>query len=104
MLPSVNLLLSKRQRKPARESPMVPIWGDYRTVRALFDLGQSYLYELWHAGKVESKLIRKDNRKRSRGRRLFNIASIHRFIELCDDPEDRSFSPHDYKKNQPRTS
>ena len=90
-------LLSKRTRKPTTETNLVPLWGDYRTVRALFDLGQSYLYELWHAGKVESKLIRKDNKKRSRGRRLFNIRSVQRFIESCDDPEDRSLSPHDYR-------
>jgi len=91
-------LVNKSTRNTTSESNL-PLWGDYRTVRALFDLGQSYLYELWHAGKVESKLIRKDNKKRSRGRRLFNIASIHRFIESCDDPEDRSLSPHDYRKN-----
>jgi hypothetical protein len=92
-------LVNKSTRNTTSESNLVPLWGDYRTVRALFDLGQIYLYELWHAGKVESKLIRKDNKKRSRGRRLFNIASIHRFIESCDDPEDRSLSPHDYRKN-----
>ena len=92
-------LVNKSTRKPTRENHLIPLWADYKTVQALFDLGQSYLYELWHAGKVESKLIRKDNKKRSRGRRLFNIASIHRFIESCDDPEDRSLSPHDYRKN-----
>src|SRR5262245_42053218 len=58
-------------------------WGDAHQVRANFGLSRSYLYDLDAEGLIESKNVRR--RGMQRGRRLFNIPSIRRFLDSLDD-------------------
>lgn len=55
-----------------------PEFADHRTARALFSLSRSYLYQLVAEGKIRSVSIRKPGA--IRGRRLFDCASIRRFL------------------------
>ena len=55
-----------------------PEFADHRTARALFGLSRSYLYRLAEERKIRSVSIRKPGALK--GRRLFDCASIRRFL------------------------
>ena len=57
----------------------LPEFADHKTARILFGLSRSYLYQLADRKAIRSVSIRKPGALK--GRRLFDCASIRRFIE-----------------------
>ena len=64
---------------PAAGVPPGPEFGDHRAVRNQFGLSRSHLYALLAEGKIRSACIRRKGA--ARGRRIFDLASIRRFVE-----------------------
>jgi hypothetical protein len=58
-------------------------WGDAVQVRANFGVDRSHLYYLLREKLIESKSIRR--RGMQRGKRLYNLASVRRYIESQSD-------------------
>lgn len=56
----------------------LPEFGDAQTVKALFDISKSHLYRLLEDGLIRSVSLK--GRGKSRGRRLYNIASIRALL------------------------
>ena len=57
----------------------LPEFADHKTVKVLFNLSRSFIYRLASEKKIRSVSIRKPGA--IKGRRLFDCASIRRFIE-----------------------
>lgn len=57
----------------------LPEFADHKTVKVLFNLSRSFIYRLASENKIRSVSIRKPGALK--GRRLFDCASIRRFIE-----------------------
>lgn len=57
----------------------LPEFADHKTARILFGLSRSYLYQLADRKAIFSVSLRKPGA--IKGRRLFDCASIRRFIE-----------------------
>jgi hypothetical protein len=58
-------------------------WGDAVQVRANFGLDRGHLYYLVDEKLIESKNVRR--RGMQRGKRLYNLASVRRYIESQGD-------------------
>ena len=66
-----------------------PEFGDAKKVRAIFDISKTHLYRLEEAGLIESVSVR--GRGKTKGRRLYNIASIRSFLyELMGEKAQRA--------------
>ncbi len=63
----------------------LPEFADHQTAKRLFGLSRSYLYRLSGEGKIRSACLRKKGA--TSGRRLFDCASIRRFIESTMEGE-----------------
>ena len=61
----------------------LPEFADHRTARALFGLSRSYLYNLASERKIRSVSLRKPGALK--GRRLFDCASIRKFLQSADE-------------------
>lgn len=57
----------------------LPEFADHKTARILFGLSRSFLYQLAERKAIRSVSIRKPGA--IKGRRLFDCASIRRFLE-----------------------
>ena len=57
----------------------LPEFADHKTARILFGLSRSFLYQLAERKPIRSVSIRKPGA--IKGRRLFDCASIRRFLE-----------------------
>jgi hypothetical protein len=69
--------------RPVRATPAFvaaqdPEFLDARGVQARFSIRRSLLYELHHGGHIKSVSLRR--RGQSRGKRLFSVDSIRRFL------------------------
>ncbi len=58
-----------------------PEFGDAKKVRAIFDISKTHLYRLEEAGLIKSASV--PGRGKTKGRRLYNIASIRAFLHRC---------------------
>ncbi len=58
-----------------------PEFADYKGVRALYGLSRAHAYLLAAEGKIRSVCIRREGA--TRGRRLFDCASIRAFLNKC---------------------
>jgi len=58
-------------------------WCDSHQLRANFGINRSYAYELIDDGLIKSKNVRR--RGMTRGRRLFNVASVRAYLDSLDD-------------------
>lgn len=66
-----------------------PEWGDARVVQSLFCICKSTLYRLADEGKIRTSSLRE--RGKLRGKRLFDLDSISRYIEkMASGGEDQS--------------
>jgi len=71
----------KRQKRtvlPVKVSDATE-WTDYRGVIELFGLKRGLAYHLIHNNLIKSVSLRKPGEKR--GKRLFNVASIRRYLD-----------------------
>jgi hypothetical protein len=79
--------MKKKTPKSIDESAK-PEFIDARGARSVFGLSRSHLYELNTNGKIRSSCIRRLGAMR--GRRLFDCASIRRYLNSCVDRRDES--------------
>ena len=67
---------------PERGRPRIasphPEYGDARDVQRIFGIKETHLYQLMNEGLVEATLLK--GRGKTRGKRLFNFASIRRLL------------------------
>ena len=63
---------------PVQVAGVDPEWLDAVGVRHVYSIKRSLLYELDEDGLIESVSLRR--RGRTRGKRLFNVSSIRRFL------------------------
>lgn len=66
-----------------RIAAVMPEFGDVDQVRIYFGIKQSLLYRLLAERKIRAVSIRQHGK--SRGRRLFDMASIRAFLNHCCD-------------------
>jgi hypothetical protein len=67
------------------ESLPIPEFGDYKTVKVVFGLTETFTYLAAREGKIKSVLV--PGRGRGRGKRLFDFASIRKFLVACAEKE-----------------
>ena len=70
--------LSETLYKRPRIAPARPEYGDARDVQRIFGIKETLCYHLFRKGKIKGLLI--PGTGRSGGKRLFDFASIRRFI------------------------
>jgi hypothetical protein len=78
--------MTTRKKKPRAQSSVLvgpdTEWTDYRGIQMLFGIRRSLLYHLDKQGLVKSRSISVSNKKRksARGKRLFYVPSVRRFL------------------------
>ena len=70
--------LSKPPYKRPRIAPVAQEFGDAKDVQRVFGIKESLCYFWWRTGRIKGKLL--PGTGRSGGKRLFDFASIRRFI------------------------
>lgn len=60
-------------------------YGGYKRVREIFDLSRTLLWRLAREGKITSVSIRERNRLK--GRRLYRLSSISRYLQSLEAPQ-----------------
>lgn len=78
--PSTNEAIRKR---PSRPIVLRPEYGDAKDVRALFGIRGTQLYLLWKNADIKSIVIKAKGKER--GKRLFDYASIRKFLAAQKD-------------------
>jgi hypothetical protein len=63
-----------------------PEWGDKSDCLKLFGLRESFLFELDQAGKIKSVLVK--GRGKTRGKRLYNLASIRKLLRSLEEEKE----------------
>jgi hypothetical protein len=79
---SKTILSEPLQKRPRIASPR-PEYGDTRDVQRIFGIKETHLYQLMKEDRVVSVLVK--GRGKSRGKRLFQFASIRRM--LAEQPQ-----------------
>ena len=74
--------VKKKSRGPAKVvvSPVTE-WTYFHGVNELFGLLRSTAYHLYNEGLIESVSLKRPGEKR--GKRLFNVSSIRRYLDSC---------------------
>ena len=70
-----------------------PEFADHKGVRALFGFSRAHLYVLASEGKIRSVCIRRPGA--TRGRRLFDLGSIRRFLDANVEASESTKTKHD---------
>ena len=79
----MNTALNKPRRKAkVPRTSFTPEWVGLRGTQRIFDIGESSIYALIKAGKIQSKLLVHDGC--TRGKRLVNVASLRAFLNSAE--------------------
>jgi hypothetical protein len=73
------------------EAQVTKEWGDVRAVQKAFSLGKTTTYALWRRGKIKGAVVYGNGDER--GKRLFNFASIRKYIAVCEEESRRNTLP-----------
>jgi hypothetical protein len=57
-------------------------WGGVEDVKRTFDLGKTVVYARWRDDRIKGAIVYGTDQER--GKRLFNFASIRRYIAECE--------------------